>query len=365
METQKSPAIYFYIPQNQWPSHGIPDNIDFHWQIFGTGIFATTLQTYIRLKADGFCCELTSKIPTQGIVIAHRDSIPCHWRPNRKLLFVCIQADRAPHPWAQIHVVHNPQSLLNNKSFNISSGYYIPHWAPQPGLIPRNPARGSRFENIAFFGHPRNLAPELKQPSWEQALQELGLRWRVVSSHQWNDYSNVDAVVAVRSFDSQDYTVKPALKLYNAWHAGVPAILGQESAFQVERKSNLDYLEATSVSEAIAFVKRLRDDKQLYHSMVENGRNRAEETRHSVQLKMWRDFLQGTAIPAYKNWLNAPILQQQKFFMTRSMSYNFERIQRHASQAYNFVFQLTTKKQTPLNPSENTFVPLYKSSSQI
>jgi hypothetical protein len=38
-----------------------------------------------------------------------------------------------------------------------------------------------------------------------------------------------------------------AIKLYNCWHAGVPAVLGAESAFRANRRSDLDYLEVQSL----------------------------------------------------------------------------------------------------------------------
>lgn len=325
------PPIYFYIPQDQWPAIGIPEDISAHWQVFGPGVFAWTLQTYLRLKADGFPCELVGTIPTEGVIIAHRDSVPCSWKPTAKQLFVCIQADRSRHPWAHFHIVHNPQGLLSQQSYRIESSYYIPHWAPQPGLIPRDPARGDRFENIAFFGHERNLDPQLKDPSWQAQLAEMGLTWRVVDRDRWNDYSDVDAVIAVRSFSEQDFDTKPALKLYNAWHAGVPAILGCESAFRAERKTDLDYFEVSSREEAIAALQYLRDYPEARYAIIQNGQIRAEETRATIHIKMWRDLLLGTVVPAYRHWSNAASWQIHAFFASHSFAHNLERVKRQVS----------------------------------
>lgn len=325
------PQIYFYIPQHQWPSSGIPDDIDAEWQVFGPGVFAWTLQTYLRLARDNFPCKLVGQIPDEGIIVAHRDSISCNWKPNARQLFVCIQSDRDRHPWAHIHVVHNPQGLLSKNGYRIDSSYYIPHWAPQPGLIPRNSARGDRFETVAFFGHERNLAPEMKDPIWQQQLNQLGLQWQVVERGQWNNYSQVDLVVAVRSFQEQNFDTKPALKLYNAWHAGVPAILGRESAFRAERKNPLDYIEVSSLDEAIAAVKRLQDNPDLRRAMIENGWSRAKETQATIHLKMWRDLLLGAIVPAYERWCTAPSWKLHAFFLSHGLTHNLDRIKRRVT----------------------------------
>jgi hypothetical protein len=101
-----------------------------------------------------------------------------------------------------------------------------------------------------LLGGLANLAPELRESSWTQRVEALGLRWVAVGdTADWNNYSEVDAVLAIRSFSQHKFNHKPASKLYNAWKAEVPAILGCESAYQTERKSELNYLEAASVDD--------------------------------------------------------------------------------------------------------------------
>ncbi|HEY9676169.1 MAG TPA: hypothetical protein V6D11_32300 [Waterburya sp.] len=322
----KLPPIYFYIPQKHWPPSNMPESADTYWSDFeGTltgGVYASTLQTYLRLKADSFPCELTGSMPTEGIVLAHRDFLPDDLQPEPRLLIICLKVDREPHPYAQIHVVLNPQDMLRQTMFLPNGSvfprerYYIPHW-PQPGLIVRDRERGDRFENIAFIGNEVNLAPELLAPSWQEKVNALGLRWHRVGFERrdrWNDFSYVDTILAVRRFNRKGgYQSKPALKLFNAWHAGVPAILGCDSAFRAERKSELDYLEVASIKDVILALKRLRDDKELRHAMVENGRIRAEETQPAKLVAMWRSFLIDRAIPAYERWCNASDSNKQTY----------------------------------------------------
>jgi hypothetical protein len=337
--SERLPPIYFYIPQSDWAVGEMPENADTYWSGFeGTitgGVYASTLQTYLRLKADGFPCELTGSMPAEGIVLAHRDFLPDALQPGPRLLIVCLKVDRGPHPYAQIHVGINPQDrlqqtkLLNKRDVFSRESYYIPHW-PQPGLIVRDCERGDRFENIAFIGNEVNLAPELMTPSWQEQLNALGLRWHMVGLEcrdRWNDFSYVDAIVAVRSFNRQGgYYNKPALKLYNAWHAGVPAILGGDSACRAERKSELDYLEVASLNDVILALKRLRDDKALRHAMVENGRIRAEETQPAKLVSMWRSFLLDQAVPAYERWCMASAASRESYLIYHYLAHKPKQI---------------------------------------
>ncbi len=187
-------------------------------------------------------------------------------------------------------------------------------------MIKRDPNRGSKFENIAYFGVNVSLAPQLLEPSWSARLESIGLNWQIVSEERWHDYSNVDAVVAVRSFDEkQEYKHKPASKLYNAWLAGVPAILGADSAFRAEYQTDLDYIEVKSIDEIIAALQRLRDDNQLYQAMVRNGQARGEKISSQTVTEKWKQFFTDTAIPAYYQWCKLSSLQQKLWLARQNL----------------------------------------------
>lgn len=330
--TDKLPPIYFYIPQRHWAEIEMPQTPDEYWNWnisiknkWNWGRYQWTLQTYLHLKADGFPCELVDTLPAEGIVLAFRDFFPTNMQPPPKLLLVCLQGDRFEHPYAQVHVVQNSRDEKFKRSPELWCSHYIPLW-PQPSLIPRDLVRNDRFENVAFVGNDANLAPELKQPSWHEKVKSLGLSWTEVDRLRWHDYSEIDAIVAVRSFDDQDYTLKPPSKLYNCWLAGVPAILGRESAYQVERKNELDYIEVGSVDDVVAALVRLRDDKTFRHAMVENGLLRAQEVQPEKLVKMWRTFITDVAVPAYDRWRNASSLNRQIFLKRRYLASKADRV---------------------------------------
>lgn len=323
--TDQLPPIYFYLPHSDWPEGELPESADTYWQwqcarnsTYNWSLYNWTLQTYLRLRSNGFPCELIGTMPVEGIVLAHRYSLADDLQPGPRLLLVCLQADKGRHTYAQVHVVQNSEDDIFKSSQYLWQAYHIPLW-PQPGLIPRDPARGDRFENVVYLGRERELAPELTEPSWQEQMQKLGLAWQVRGKREsWNEYSDVDAIVAVRSFKSQnDYNWKPPSKLLNAWHAGIPAILGCEAAYRVQRRSELDYIEVTSVSEVIAALQLLRDDKGLRQAIIENGRIRAKETQAMELVKRWQNFITEIAVPAYDRWCTRARWQRQAFLQGR------------------------------------------------
>ncbi len=311
--------IYFYIHPQHFPVD-IPHTVEENWSGFGLGIYAWTIQTYLRLKLNGFPCFLVNRIPDEGIVFIHRNILTryhSHFKPGQKLLLICLQGELLPFPYAQIQVVQNPTAIQQP-----SNSYYLPHWT-QPGLIPRDKNREMKFENIAFFGHQNNLTPELLSPSWQQHLHQLNLNWLPVINtnswafyqhlnNQWNDYRQIDAIVAIRGFGKNNiYPDKPATKLYNAWLAGVPAILGYESAYRAEGNPNQDYLEVTSMTELLSALIQLKQNPELRQALVQKGNQQAKQFNPDVFTQRWCNFIETIAIPAYENWCQTPQWLQQ------------------------------------------------------
>lgn len=334
--SQEIPPIYFYIPKRRLKTTDLPENPESYWQwqisqgLSDSGDYGWTLQTYLYLKSAGLRCELTTTLPSEGIVLSHRPLLSDKIEPTANLLIICVQGDRKRHPYAQLHVVQNPLQQVPKGLFKLWESYFIPYW-PQPALIPRNTERGDRFENVVFFGREQNLIHELRDPLWQKTLEYLGLRWQISNSaERWNDYSEADVVVALRKFGySWDHSWKPANKLYNSWLAGVPAILGLESAYQAERKSELDYLEVASYQQLISAIKRMKEDAELRRAMAENARVRAEQVRPGKLVKRWQDFLKKIAVPAYESWRQISQAERQRFFQARSLAYKFYFAQRH------------------------------------
>ena len=88
------------------------------------------------------------------------------------------------------------------------------------------------------------------------------------------------------------FTAKPATKLYNAWFAGVPAILPNEYAYRQLRKSELDYIEIKQPEDAANAILKLKNNPDLYRAMVENGLKRSNEFAREKIVAQWVDLLQ-------------------------------------------------------------------------
>jgi hypothetical protein len=158
---------------------------------------------------------------------------------------------------------------------------------------------------------------------------------------KWHDYSEADAVVAVRPCDrfhkeSRDYSFtnrKPASKLLNAWTAGAPAILSPDSEFEDLQRSELDYLEARSVPEIVSQLVRLKADPALRKAMADNGKRRAEELSLEQRIGSWIGIISNQVVPEYLRWQKSP-LRRQFFYLTRIMMYKMKEIDRDFWEIY-------------------------------
>ncbi|MBI4916623.1 MAG: hypothetical protein HY825_12315 [Acidobacteria bacterium] len=272
---------------------------------FERGEHAWTVQTCVRLARAGLPVSLADRAPSHGIVVFHakeRRELLRSLPARADVLLVGIRADNGECRAADAEVVQNGRFADGRRRV------FIPFW-PQPGLVPRDPGRGATIRRAAFKGFTRNLASELRSPAWSGFLDSLGIDWVLdgMDFHdhlngrdglRWADYRDIDLVVAVRETDLRLHTEKPAAKLYNAWAAGVPAVLGCEHAYRELRHSELDYLEVADLAGAQAAVARLLGDPALYRRMVEHGRRRAGEFAPERILERWRTLL-FSELPAF------------------------------------------------------------------
>lgn len=242
-------------------------------------------QTYLFLKQNGIECHFSRDLEVEGIVIIIGGALDNHRRPPKEVFLVDVVADGTPHPGAHFHILQNRAHAAL-----LPSSLYMPHW-PQPHLIRRDPARGSLFKNIAFFGNPYNLARELRSEGWINLLREqMGLSFHLYTPDSWHDYSNVDAVIAVRDFSNNTHLNKPAAKLYNAWLAGVPFIGGRDSAYQADGEPWKNYLMATSLQEVATHLQRLQVYPELRHKLVLEGLKAGSQFTQRATLDRWLHF---------------------------------------------------------------------------
>lgn len=284
-------------------------------------------QTWFWLKEAGVACHLSHVLPNEGIVIfvsntfRRRASLPSY------LFYVDVVADTTLLPITHFHLIQNQAQARR-----IPHSLFVPHW-PQPSLIPRDPARGLRFEKIAFFGDPSNLAPELQTPEWTSQLRrELGLFLDFHENSRWHDYSDTDAIIAIRDFSRLPHYHKPATKLYNAWLAGVPFIGGRDSAYAIDGRPNIDHLVATSPQHVINHLHRLKNDVSFRHQLVAHGRESSNAFSREATLLQWKKLVEETLPFLVQKWQKKSALERRLFWMTQKYGYFFARYVKQPNQ---------------------------------
>ncbi len=316
-------TIYFYAPQDAHHTLLVHDYAK--WHGISSNFVGWVAQTYFYLRQLGFDCVPARTIPEEGILLSDWDTMNQFFGPLDRVMLVSARSDGMYHPSAHFNILHNP-SLCERDRHSIWNPHFVPHW-PMPGLMRRNPERGLTPRTVGYIGHPSQLAPELHSPNWAQRLRSIGLEWvNVENPSLWHDLSEIDIIVAARKFDGHPYLGKGANKLFNAWHAGIPAVLSPEVGFLAERRSELDFLLARDIDEAFAAVKRLKESPELYRDMVANGSVRARDHSTEKTAERWVDFFNNVAFPEYPRWRSSSLAWKRSMHLRRYAGFRLTRI---------------------------------------
>ncbi len=257
------------------------------------------LQTYCFLKYFGVDVEISQTLPDEGILVFHRRNknslFSEDFKRVNKLILVGCRGD--------LHDILVPdfEILQNNYFADGERKFAMPHW-PMPNIKPRDPARGDQIKRIAFKGFAAQLHPDFLSQEWMDFLTQHNIEWvqNAVTFTQdgkstfddsvWADYSDIDLVIAVRPERNDLHTNKPALKLYNAWIAGVPAILGREYAYREVGTIGEDYIEVSCLEDAKQAITHLLNNPAAYRAMIERGRQKAPMYSHEAVCEAWQHF---------------------------------------------------------------------------
>jgi hypothetical protein len=302
---------------------------------------------YLMLRDQGMDVRICRDYPKEGIFVIHRGNVRKFiWNPA--LFVISGQWDYLRDDRAQVHLVSNVHKTTNASlnwldrlSFAGLQCYVPP--VTHPVIIPRDPSRGERFENIVFIGDPKNLDVAFRTDAFRTQVAALGMKFIIKSDPQkMSDFSNVDAVVAVRKI-GRVISNKPPTKLINAWRGGVPSLLGCEVGFREARESEYDYIEVDSTKNVVDGLIRLKNDVKFRDKMIENGHQRALPFTAEEQQKTWVNFFKLTVLPAYHSWQNQSTLSKWAFLFVRwlrylvrgGLSYIWNRVLRRRSRGYS------------------------------
>jgi hypothetical protein len=293
------PPIVFVVRDlaADWPDIATLDEpgLDREHERFRRGVENWIVQTYVRLRAPlerlGYAVRIADRFERGAICVAHRDDLNRYSDPLHDCYVVAARADRPRVHVADLEVVQSPLQVESPRA------RLIPHW-PQPGLLPRDPARGARVERAVYYGRVNSVPSWYAEAGFRAALAGLGVSFEV-RDRGWNDYRDVDVLLAHRDETPAMLANKPASKLVNAWLAGVPAVVAPEPAFEALRRSGLDFIATTDAAATIAAIGDLARIPERHRAMVDNGRARAVEFSVDAIRERWLRLFVDEAVPGF------------------------------------------------------------------
>lgn len=269
------------------------------------------LLVYHWIRTYGNDFTIDPKISDDAVNIVGSRGFRCSYR-TKPTFFLGCRADAHVQIMAKFVVYQNAQYRPNRFAANVN------HW-PQAGMIPRDPARGTDVKVLSYMGTQQNLDSKFQSDTFRAALKKigvaLGLRFKnkATGAHSWQDYSNTDAVLAVRGQSTYMSGIKPSTKLANAWFAGAPAFVGPEPAYLEIRESELDFIQAVSPEQVIAGLKMLEGKPELYKAMVEHGVGRTGPYTRAAITQSWATIINEAVFPEFKKWHARPFITKLPF----------------------------------------------------
>lgn len=250
-------------------------------------------QTYLHLRDAGYPVVAVHSPPADGTVVVHirRFEEITHASPPPRLRIVSVRAEVLPaRRDADWEIVQNAAAARRRRTS------FIPVW-PQACLIPRDLDRDPTVQRIGYKGFAQNLHPYFRSDVWADELEKRKIEWRPefwddLDPPEWQDFSDLDLILAVRPSLRRRYRNKPASKLVNAWLAGVPAIAGREHPFRELRRSGDDYIEISRPEQALSAIDALRSDSDRYGRAVAAGLERGTQFSTSAVVERWIEVLE-------------------------------------------------------------------------
>ncbi|MFL1874450.1 glycosyltransferase [Hansschlegelia beijingensis] len=268
------------------------------------GDLCWSFQTYLHLaERTGLPVACGNELRDDAVNFVHSDQLT-RLRSRTSTFIVCMRADFPARRWAQTHIVQN-------RLQGGGGAFYLPLW-PQSGIQPRDPGR-RRVERVAYVGQTFNGNLAADETTWRGAVERLGLEFVAPPRERWGDFSSIDVLVGVRSFDGRTYPGKPPSKLINAWHARAPFIGGPDSAYEQIGTPGRDYLRAVTLDEVAHAIALLRDDDAEYARIVANGALKAQRYSVEAMCDRWTALIQAEVLPRYNLWRNRPAYESLRF----------------------------------------------------
>lgn len=268
------------------------------------------LQSYLILAEQGQLTVRCSNVLNRDAINVVHSAHLARIGGSADAFVVCARADFPARRWAHHHLVQNRLQAG-------AGATYLPLW-PQPRLKKRNPERRG-VERVAYVGQTFNGNLALNEREWRRAFEGVGVDFVVPHASAWNDVSEIDVLIGVRSFDRRTYPGKPPSKLVNAWLAEAPFIGGFDSAYAQVGTPGMDYIRVERLEDAVAAVDRLRRRPQDYRRFVANGVARGRAFTRERIAELWVEALSGEIAERYDQWLRREEFERARFHVLRGI----------------------------------------------
>jgi hypothetical protein len=312
---------YFYYPNINHI------NVDTH--VNSTSLDHWVLETFRKFKKYNLIknVSIVDCIPEEGIIFFHVKHFPSKIRPTSKQYFVCFQVDIGRHDYAHFHIVHNQFQtkitrfpiLCFDRLYNFTNTVYVDPW-PIEGIVKRASGRVNKVVNVSFHGNKSNTPKEIHTEYFSSFLFERDMRLKFYfNPEDWNDFSETDLSLCIRTFSSKQYYAKPYLKLTNSLLANVPVLAGYESS---SRYFNNKLMQIPLVKNYSDLLKKFDDIALLKYnpfdqlSTFNNISKRFNSDGVAIQWSMIIDQIERN----YKIWLKSKSVKRESFIKLREIT---------------------------------------------
>lgn len=262
---------------------------------WGPGENIWVVSTYLKLRRAGLDVRIGDRLVPDAVNVCYLDAA-IRTPDSHRAFVVVTQGDRCYLDWGEFTMAQSPALAARPRTCLIDC------W-PQPGLLARDAARGTRIERIGYTGAPENLAAAFRSDAFRRDLEREGVELDVRSAPaQWHDFRDLDLHLAVRDLPRLMIRTKPPTKLVHSWIAGCPALLGPEPSYRHWGRDGSDYVEVRRPADVLAAVARFRADPELYLAVQDRGRKCAVGHDEDGVVRQWAAALAGPVRQEFDAW---------------------------------------------------------------
>jgi hypothetical protein len=310
---------YFY--------HPYINDINLETHVSQSALDHWVLETYKNFRTYNINNDLAigKSIPSEGIIFFHSKYFPENLRPNQNQYFVSFQVDVGRYKYAQCHIVHNPYQvnafkfpgLLVDKLLSYCHTYYIDPW-PIKNILRRNIARYDSVLNLSFHGNMINTPKEIRSDNFMQFLKERNMNLNFYfRPEQWNDFSETDLSLCIRSFSKNKFYAKPFLKITNSLLANVPVITGIESSSVYFQKFIMDIPLVNNYDSLLELIDAISQNKHNPYDQISNFKKIENRFSEIGVADQWKNLLK-FIVKDFDLWRKIGRSERALFYFFRS-----------------------------------------------